>query len=36
MSGYFGEDSREIEDGEVVSTEGSWLAGEEGAEPGIS
>ncbi|MEN7547137.1 hypothetical protein AAG747_04415 [Rapidithrix thailandica] len=32
---YFGEDSKEIEDGEVVSTEGSWRAGEDGAEPGI-
>lgn len=32
---YFGEDSREIEDGEVVSTDGSWTAGVDGAEPGI-
>jgi hypothetical protein len=32
---YFGEDSREIEDGEVVSTEGSWEAGKNGAKPGI-
>jgi hypothetical protein len=32
---YFGEDSREIEDGEVVSTEGSWEAGVDGARPGI-
>jgi hypothetical protein len=32
---YFGEDSKEIEDGEVVSTEGSWLAGENGARAGI-
>jgi hypothetical protein len=32
---YFGEDSREIEDGEVVSTEGSWEAGVNGAMPGI-
>lgn len=32
---YFGEDSKEIEDGEVVSTEGSWQAGVDGAEPGI-
>jgi hypothetical protein len=24
---YFGEDSKEIEDGQVVSTEGSWEAG---------
>ena len=32
---YFGEDSREIENGKVVSTEGSWEAGVAGAEPGI-
>ena len=32
---YFGEDSREIEDGSVVSTEGSWEAGVNGASPGI-
>jgi hypothetical protein len=32
---YFGEDSKEIEDGEVVSTEGSWQAGVNGAQPGI-
>ena len=32
---YLGEDSREIEDGEVVSTEGSWEAGVDGALPGI-
>jgi hypothetical protein len=32
---YFGEDSKEIEDGEVVSTEGSWEAGVDGAKPGI-
>jgi hypothetical protein len=32
---YFGEDSREIDDGEVVSTEGSWEAGVRGALPGI-
>jgi hypothetical protein len=32
---YFGEDSSEIEDGKVVSTEGSWMAGVEGALPGI-
>jgi hypothetical protein len=32
---YFGEDSRTIEDGEVVSTEGSWEAGKNGARPGI-
>ena len=32
---YFGEDSKEYEDGEVVSTEGSWEAGVDGAKPGI-
>ena len=32
---YFGEDSKEIEDGEVLSTEGSWEAGVDGAQPGI-
>jgi hypothetical protein len=32
---YFGEDSKEIEDGEVVSTEGSWEAGVDGAVPGL-
>lgn len=32
---YFGEDSREYENGKVVSTEGSWEAGKDGAEPGI-
>ncbi len=32
---YFGEDSKEIEDGEVVSTAGSWEAGVDGALPGI-
>jgi hypothetical protein len=32
---YFGEDSKEIEDGQVVSTEGSWEAGISGAKPGI-
>lgn len=32
---YLGEDSREIEDGEVVSTEGSWESGVDGALPGI-
>lgn len=32
---YLGEDSREYEDGEVVSTEGSWEAGVSGALPGI-
>lgn len=32
---YFGEDSKEIESGVVVSTEGSWKAGVDGAKPGI-
>lgn len=32
---YFGEDSKEILNGEVISTEGSWKAGVDGALPGI-
>lgn len=32
---YLGEDSKEIEDGEVVSTEGSWETGVDGALPGV-
>ena len=32
---YFGEDSKEYENGEVVSTAGSWEAGVDGAQPGI-
>ena len=32
---YLGEDSREYEDGEQISTEGSWEAGVDGALPGI-
>lgn len=32
---YFGENTKEIKDGEVVSLEGSFVAGEEGAKPGI-
>ncbi len=32
---YFGEDSKEIANGVVVSTEGSWEAGVDGAQPGI-
>ena len=32
---YLGEDSKEIEDGQVVSTEGSWEWGVNGALPGI-
>jgi hypothetical protein len=32
---YFGEDSKEYEDGKPVSSEGSWEAGVDGAQPGI-
>ena len=32
---YFGEESKDYEDGELVSTEGSWEAGVDGALPGI-
>jgi hypothetical protein len=32
---YFGEDSKELENGVVISTEGSWEAGLDGAKPGI-
>lgn len=32
---YFGEESRDYENGEVVSTAGSWEAGVDGARPGI-
>jgi len=32
---YFGEDSKEYESGKVISTEGSWQAGIDGAKPGI-
>jgi uncharacterized membrane protein YkoI len=32
---YYGEDSKEYEDGVVVSTEGSWEAGVDGAEAGV-
>ncbi len=32
---YFGEDSKELENGVVVSTEGSWEAGVHGAKAGI-
>jgi hypothetical protein len=32
---YFGEDTKEFEDGKVVSTEGTWHAGVDGAAPGI-
>jgi hypothetical protein len=33
---YLGEDTKEFENGRVVSTEGSWEAGVDGAEPGIA
>ena len=32
---YLGEDTKEYEAGEVVSTEGSWTGGVDGAQPGI-
>jgi hypothetical protein len=32
---YFGEDSRDFEDGRWVRSDGSWEAGVDGAEPGI-
>jgi hypothetical protein len=32
---YLGENTKEYEDGKVVSTEGSWEAGRQGAKPGI-
>jgi hypothetical protein len=33
---YYGEDTKELdENGNVISTEGSWLAGVDGAQPGI-
>ena len=32
---YFGEDSKEYENGKVTSTKGSWEAGVDGAQPGI-
>ena len=32
---YLGEDTKELEDGKVVSTKGSWEAGRDGAQPGI-
>ncbi len=32
---YFGEDAKEYDEGVVVSTEGSWEAGVDGATPGI-
>jgi len=33
---YFGEDTKEYADGEVVSTSGSWEAGNDGAQPGLA
>ena len=33
---YFGEDTAEYEDGEIVSTAGAWEAGVDGAQPGIA
>jgi hypothetical protein len=32
---YLGEDTKELEGGKVTSTEGSWEAGVDGAQPGI-
>jgi hypothetical protein len=32
---YFGEDTKEYENGQVTSTKGSWEAGVDGAKPGI-
>jgi hypothetical protein len=32
---YLGEETRELEDGEVVSTEGSWRHGRDGAQAGV-
>jgi hypothetical protein len=32
---YLGEDTKEYENGKVASTEGSWEAGVDGAEPGV-
>ena len=32
---YLGENTKEYEDGELVSTQGSWEAGVDGAQPGI-
>jgi hypothetical protein len=33
---YLGEDTKELENGEVTSTAGSWEAGVDGAQPGIA
>ena len=32
---YFGEDTKELEDGKVVSTKGAWEAGVKNAKPGV-
>ena len=32
---YFGENSIELEDGFPINAEGTWIAGEDGAHPGI-
>ena len=32
---YFGEDTKELDEGKVTSTKGSWEAGVDGAQPGI-
>lgn len=32
---YFGEDTKELEAGKVVSTQGAWEAGVKGAQPGV-
>ena len=32
---YFGEDTKELENGKVTSTEGSWSTGVDGGQPGI-
>lgn len=32
---YFGEAAQQYQDGQIVGLEGSWLAGEDGAKPGI-
>ena len=32
---YFGEDTKEFDHGTVISTAGTWLAGKDGARPGI-
>jgi hypothetical protein len=32
---YFGEDTKQLEGGKIVSTDGTWEAGKDGAQPGI-